>query len=167
MKKICLTLLAIVCAGILFTGCSKDNNVTEVNNAYSIFAKASPSDWQLSSDGLSMEYVIDASNVPNGFVFNTDGVLIYMSGTNDDNSSYYPLPTTTFNFDGFDFNYHLENNTIVIDATLSNGNPLTNSTKPSTDLYFNVIFVQPKDISAANSIKDDYNAVKAAFHLSK
>lgn len=168
MKKICLTLLAVVCAGFIFTGCTKDNSViNEVNNAFTKFVHAAPSDWKINSKTGSFEIAVDASDIPNKYIFNTDGVLIYVSDVNDNkgSGSYWPLPLTNHSLDGFIFDYHLENNFVIIHAIPADGSNPSNSNKPSINFYFNLIFIQPQGYSTASAVKNDYNAVKAAFHL--
>ncbi|MDE1192549.1 MAG: hypothetical protein PW786_10465 [Arachidicoccus sp.] len=163
MKKISLVFIAIFSFGILFTSCTKDKTITNVvNNSYSDFIDATPQDWQISQDGTSFQITYDASSVPNGFVFNTDGVLIFASG---DKITYSPLPLTTATINNFYIDFYLQDNKVIIELLPSDGSSATSANKPTSDFYFNIIFIQPQDLTSSNINTKDYNAVKAAFHI--
>lgn len=164
MKKICLTLLAVVCAGMLFTGCTKDNNVTnEVDQAFSMNADISSSDWTINQNTNSATFTLDVGeeNISDKN-FNQEGVLVYISPVDDNGNigEYTQLPVSNFN--GYDFYVSHAPNELYIDIYESDNSKII---APTQKYYLKVIFIDATALSQSSVNTKDYNAVKAAFHL--
>lgn len=166
MKKICLTLLAVVCAGILFTGCSKDNVTNQVNQAYSMNSDINPSDWKIDASNNMATFTLNVGNENiSSDNFNQEGVLVYIALVNSDGNigEYTQLPATNDpNLNGYDFYTSHAPGEVYIDSYMSDGSKFVT---PAQKYYLKVIFIDAVALSQSSVNTKDYNAVKAAFHL--
>lgn len=165
MKKICLTLLAVVCAGILFTGCTKKEYSNDLQAETEIF-DIKQSDWQLQKDNNNNNYYSFSTNLSS---FNNDIHLngAYWAYISLDNEATYTLLSTSFG----DYTYYADfdtdpNNNDAYGVTISAIPADNNTPAPSGTVRIKVVSIPSALLQSNSSVNmKDYNAVKAAFHL--
>lgn len=173
MKKICLTLLAVVCAGILFTSCTKkeyvDSNGGQDYTAYATVFDIGKTSWQW--DNTSKIYTITKTiDDITSDITDKGAVWIYFSynGGND----YEQLPSNGYvdnSGNSFDFIGSSGDNNdgkaghVTLVALPYSGN---SNSAPDVDIKVKVVSIPSSTVNQISNVNPkDYNAVKAALHL--
>lgn len=166
-SKLTLALLALVAVfSIGFTSCKKDTVVQADSGSYSFYVNIGPTQWQYDQSSNTYFFDVSAKNrLPVQFDYSIDGVLLYGGPSTSSGIGNYTYPIngngTAINGDSYYFDAAVDQ-TIRIYVLPGNG-----SQRPSTYMYFNIIFIQPKNMGAISNVnKSDLNAVKQALHLS-
>lgn len=164
-----LALFAVCSIG--FVSCKKETVVQQNSSAYNYFVLVNKSQWQYDNQAGAYYRTVDLNNVPNGFIFSMDGVLMYVSTYTQSGTTVTPDPLNAMNgngtlFNGYSYYFitHEDNKGPYINIYAA---PTTaNAAAPSDNLYFSIVLIQAQDLGQlSNTNTNNYSELKQSLHL--